>query len=172
MAFNVEPLADLDDLEARLEFDLDDDKMRDLGRTGLEDASVLVREYGLSSWTANTAPPIAVTLTLKAAARFVINPMSLETARGADETNMWGETNSKGVYLEPGEIELLRQHRKTDRGFQAPRAYVYTKRFVPPRPRGTKHYSPVSGYGDGGAKFFPDYTEGDIYDPYYPGDER
>ena len=172
MAFSVEPLAELEDLEARLEFDLDDDKMRELGRSALEDATVLVREYGLASWTAATAPPIAITLTLKAAARFVINPMSLETARGADETNIWGETNSRGVYLEPDEIELLRQHRKTDNGFQAPRTYNYTKRFADVRPLGTKHYSPVTGYGDGQAKFFPDYTEGDVYAPYYPRDER
>lgn len=170
MAFTVEPLAGLEDLEARLEFDLDDDKMRSLGQKALEDATVLVREYGLASWTAWTAPPIAVTLTLKAAARFVINPMSLETARGADETNIWGETNSRGVYLEPDEIELLRRHRKTDKGFQAPRTYVYTRRFHDVRPRGTKHYFPVTGYGNGGAKFFPDYTEGDVYDPYYPGE--
>ena len=170
MAFTVEPLAELTDLEARLEFDLDDDKMRSLGQKALEDATVLVREYGLASWTANTAPPIAVTLTLKAAARFVINPMSLETARGADETNIWGEANSRGVYLEPDEIELLRRHRKTDKGFQAPRTYTYTRRFHDVRPRGTKHYFPVTGYGDGGAKFFPDYTEGDVYDPYYPGE--
>lgn len=170
MAFTVEPLAELEDLEARLEFDLDDDKMRSLGQKALEDATVLVREYGLASWTAKTAPPIAITLTLKAAARFVINPMSLETARGADETNIWGEANSSGVYLEPGEIELLRQHRKTDKGFQAPRTYLYTRRFDDVRPRGTKHYFPVTGYGNGGAKFFPDYSEGDVYDPYYPGE--
>ena len=40
MAFSVEPLAELEDLEARLEFDLDDDKMRELGRSALEDATV------------------------------------------------------------------------------------------------------------------------------------
>lgn len=172
MAFTVEPLAELADLEARLEFELDDDKMIALAEGALVDATVLVREYGLASWTASTAPPIAITLTLKAAARFMNNPMSLQTARGADETNMWGETNARGVYLEPGEIDLLREHRKTDKGFSAPRTYVYSKRYFAPSPRGTAHYFPVDGYGNGGAKFFPDYTEGDIYDPYYPGDER
>lgn len=168
MAFTIEPLADIEDLEARLEFELDDDKMRTLGQKALEDATVLVREYGLASWTATTAPPIAVTLTLKAAARFVNNPMSLETVRGADETNMWGERNASGVYLEPDEIDLLRRHRKTDKGFQAPRTYVYTRRFEDVRPQGTRHYFPVTSYGNGGAKLFPDYTPGDIYDPYYP----
>ena len=172
MAFTVEPLAELEDLEARLEFELDDDKMVTLAEGALVDATVLVREYGLSTWTASTAPPIAITLTLKAAARFMNNPMSLETARGADETNMWGETNAKGVYLTEDEKQLLRDHRKTDKGFAAPRTYVYSKRYVHPPARGTKHYFPVTGYGNGGAKFFPDYTEGDIYDPYYPGDER
>lgn len=171
MAFTVEPLAELSDLEARLEFELDDDKMIALAEGALVDASVLVREHGVRGWTVETAPPIAVMLTLKAAARFVNNPMSLETARGADETNMWGETNAKGVYLEPDEKQLLRDHRKTDKGFQAPRTYNFTRR-IGPTPRPHNLHIPVDGYGNGGAKWFPDYAEGDWYDPYYPREHQ
>lgn len=170
MAFSVEPLAELEDLEVRLEFELDDDKMISLAEGALVDATVLVREHGLASWTADTAPPIAVTLTLKAAARFMNNPMSLQTARAADETNMWGESNSRGVYLEEDEKQLLRDHRKTDKGFAAPRTYVYSKRYFAPPPRGTRHCFPVAGYGNGRAKYFPDYQPGDEYFPYYPED--
>ena len=169
MASTIEPLVGLPELEARLEFDLDDDKMIALAASALVDASILVREYGVSTWTADTAPPIAVMLALKAAARFVNNPMSLETARGADETNMWGETNSRGVYLEHDEIELLREHRKTDQGFQAPHTYAYNSAPAPFR-RLPGHHTPVSGYGDGSQKWFPDYQPGDTYFPYYPGD--
>lgn len=167
MASTIEPLVELSELEARLEFDLDDDKLKALAEKGLVDASILVREYGVSTWTADTAPPIAVMLTLKAAVRFVNNPMSLETARGADETNMWGETNSRGVYLEHDEIELLRDHRKTDQGFQAPRTYLYNSAPAPRR-RIPAHQIPVTSYGNGGAKYFPDYQPGDEYFPYYP----
>ena len=169
MASIIEPLVELAELEARLEFDLDDEKLEALAEKALVDASILVREYGVSTWTADTAPPIAVMLTLKAAVRFVNNPMSLETARGADETNMWGEANSRGVYLERDEIELLRDHRKTDQGFQAPRTYAFNSALAPRR-RIPGHHTPVAGYGSGRAKYFPDYQPGDEYFPYYPED--
>lgn len=167
----AEPLASLDDLKARLEFDLDDAKMEGLANAALVDASVLVREYGVDSWTATTAPPIAVMLTLKAAARFMNNPMSLETARGADETNMWGESNSKGVYLEPSEIELLREHRKTNKGLTSVSTTLWGRLPVPGQ--GVPYVlnqSPVSGYGSGLGKLFPDYQPGDTYNPIYPSD--
>lgn len=169
MALNVEPLAELSDLEARLEHDITDDPiLTRLCESSLVDASILVRSYGVSTWTVDTAPPIAVMLALKAAARFVNNPMSLETARGADETNMWGESNAKGVYLEPSEIALLREHRNIDGGFQQAPTYVYTDAVAPRGHVPSGHYFPVDSYGDGTAKMFPDYIEGDIYDPNYP----
>lgn len=172
MATTTDPLASLDDLEARLEFEiLDDERLTKLAKSALTDASTLVREYGLRSWTEETAPPIAVMLTLKAAARFVNNPMSLETARGADETNMWGSANANGVYLQDDEIELLREHRKTDKGFQAPRTYAYSAAPARPLPPGG-HYWPVADYGLGGAKWFPDYHRGDTYFPIYPTEWR
>lgn len=169
MALNVEPLAELTDLEARLEFELDDDEiLTRLANSALVDSSILVRSYGVSSWTAETAPPIAVMLALKAAARFVNNPMSLETARGADETNQWGESNAKGVYLEPSEIALLAEHRKVDNGLQQAPTYVYDPAVRPKRRTPSGHYIPTDSYGDGTAKWFPDYLPGDVYDPYYP----
>lgn len=168
MATMIEPLAELTDLEARLEFELDDEHMKTLAQSALVDASILVCEHGVRSWSVNTAPPIAVMLTLKAAARFMNNPMSLDTARAADETNMWDGANTKGVHLEPGEIALLREHRKTDKGFQAPRTYNYTRALAPPSSY-PSHQLPVSGYGSGDAKWFPDYQPGDEYAPYYPG---
>ena len=161
----TEPLAIVEDLELRLEFPLDDSHMRKMAGAALEDASTLVREYGVSSWDANTAPPIAVMLTLKAAARFMNNPMNLETARGADETNMWGESNSKGVYLEPSEIELLKEHKKADRGFYSAPVQLWGQ--APAQPS-IGHQAPVYSYGSGYAKYFPLYEPGDVYMPYYP----
>lgn len=159
----VTPLASLDDLKARLEFELDDAKMEGLAQSALEDASTLVREYGVRTWDVNTAPPIAVMLTLKAAARFVNNPMALETARGADETNMWGSANASGVFLSPDEIELLREHRKTNKTLHSAPMQLWGAQ--PLRSPANLGQAPV----DYGGKWFPLYAEGaDCYFPYYP----
>ncbi len=162
----AEPLATLEDLRVRLEFEIDPgDHLESLAEASLVDASVLVRTYGVESWTAETAPPIAVMLTLKAAARFMNNPMMLDLARGADEQNTWGDTNSRGVYLAPDEIALLRDHRKQDRGFYSVPTQLWG--VAPPAPS-TGHQVPVDSYGNGYAKWFPLYEEGDEYDPLYP----
>lgn len=162
----ADPLATLDELRVRLEFEIDPgDHLEKLAEASLEDASTLVREYGVAGWTVNTAPPIAVMLTLKAAARFMNNPMLLEQARGADETNQWGSGNANGVHLAPDEIALLREHRKQDRGLVS----VPTQLWGTPRPQAVPggHQAPVS-YGGGTAKWFPLYEQGDKYDPFYP----
>lgn len=163
----ADPLADLDALRVRLEFEIDPgDHLEDLAKAALEDASVLVRTYGLESWTAASAPPIAIMLTLKAAARFMNNPMLLEQARGADETNQWGSGNANGVHLQPDEIALLRDHRKMDRGVVS----VPTQLWGPPRPatppfpgQAPVDYSPTG-------KWFPLYDNGEPYNPYYPSE--
>lgn len=169
MATTIEPLATIADLEARLEFELDDPHMQALAGAALEDASVLVLEYGVSTWTPNTAPPIAVMLTLKAAARFMNNPMGLETARAADETNMWGSGSANGVHLTSDEKDLLRAHKRNDSGFQAVRTYSFNSQLSPTQPMPPGAYWPVDGYGAGSAKYFPDYQPGQQYYPYYPG---
>lgn len=162
----AEPLASLNDLRARLEFDIEElDRGEDLANAALEDASVLVRTYGVEGWSIDTAPPIAVMLTLKAAARFMNNPMMLDLARGADEQNTWGDTNSRGVYLAPDEIALLREHRKQDRGLMSVPTQLWGA--APPAPP-AGHQVPVDSYGNGYAKWFPLYEEGDEYDPIYP----
>jgi len=161
----ADPLASLEDLKARLEFELEDEHLILMANGALEDASILVREYGVQSWTADTAPPIAVMLTLKAAARFMNNPSLLDTARGADETNMWGEVNAKGVHLEPDEIALLREHRKIDRGLVSVPTQLWGA--APPRYRGPHGQVPVD-YGQGNGKYFPLYPDGTEYHPFYP----
>lgn len=162
----ADPLAMLDDLRVRLEFEIDaGDHLESLAEAALEDASTLVRTYGVESWTADTAPPIAIMLTLKAAARFMNNPMMLNLARGADEQNTWGEDNASGVHLRPDEIALLREHRKQDRGFYSVPTQLWGS--APPAPL-PGHQVPVDSYGNGNAKMFPLYEEGDEYNPIYP----
>lgn len=159
-------LATLEELRVRLEFEIDEgDHLERVAEAALEDASTLVREYGVRSWTEDTAPPIAVMLTLKAAARFMNNPMMLEIARGADEQNSWGGANTNGVHLTPDEIVLLREHRKQDRGLMSVPTQLWGAA-PPPGPAG--HQVPVNSYGNGNAKWFPLYEEGDQYDPHYP----
>ena len=160
------PLATREELEARLEFPLDDERLVSMADAVLEDASTLVREYGVASWDAATAPGIAVMLTLKAAARHMNNPMFLQTARGADETNMWGDANANGVYLEPSEILLLERYKELSGGIYSANTYLHSGGLGGGR-RGPN--VPVD-YGDGTAKWFPfDYRPGDVYSPYYPG---
>lgn len=163
----ADPLATLAELKVRLEFEIDPgEHLESLAESALEDASILVRTYGVSSWTVDTAPPIAVMLTLKAAARFMNNPMAVDLARGADEQNTWSEGNSDGVHLRPGEIALLREHRKEDRGFISVPTQLWGPSLGPPTVNG--HQVPVNSYGAGKAKWFPLYEEGDQYDPHYP----
>lgn len=163
-------LATLDDLRVRLEFEIDaGDHLESLAIASLEDASTLVREYGVRSWTPDTAPPIAVMLTLKAAARFMNNPMMLDMARGADEQNTWSGGGANGVHLLPDEIALLREHRKQDRGVIS----VPTQLWGTPKPRVINGHQVPVDYGNGtiaSAKYFPLYEEGDEYDPYYPSE--
>ena len=163
-------LATLEELRVRLEFEIDPgDHLEKLAEASLEDASTLVREYGVRSWTADTAPPIAVMLTLKAAARFMNNPMMLDLARGADEQNTWSERGANGVHLTPDEIALLREHRKQDRGLMSVPTQLWGT--PPPRKVPSGHQVPVD-YGGGTGKWFPLYEEGDVYDPYYPSEHQ
>ena len=63
-------LATLEELRVRLEFEIDPgDHLEKLAEASLEDASTLVREYGVRSWTADTAPPIAVSTVFRSRPR-------------------------------------------------------------------------------------------------------
>lgn len=163
----ITPLATIQDLEGRLDFDLDDSSLITMAENALQDATVLVRAHGSESWTADTAPPIAVMLTLKAAARYMNNPAGMELSRGADETASWRDSGSDGVHLKDDEIELLHKHAHRSKGFQSVGTTAWG---TPPVRRALAHQNPVVGYGQGDAKWFPDYRPGDVYDPFYPSD--
>lgn len=66
-------LATLDALVARLGRPLDDDAETVLAQAALDDASELVRHYGLP-WTPENCPPIVRRVVLRAAERVVRNP--------------------------------------------------------------------------------------------------
>lgn len=154
-------LATIEELEVRAGFELDD-RTRNMAIAALDDASALVREYGDPGWTDETAPPIAKSLTLAAALRYVHNPMAVTQSRGGDETLAWDASAARGVYLLPEEIAVLERHAQQARGLHVAEIVAYSGRT-------TRQYTdqvPV----DYGGKYWPMYREGDTYGAYYPGD--
>lgn len=87
----MEPLAALEELQARLDWDLDTGE--ELVATGaLEDLSDDARFYGSDSWTsASVAPRQVKSLVLRAAARFMRNPDGYVSSRAGDEAVTWSD---------------------------------------------------------------------------------
>lgn len=100
-------LATLDELKARLDWTLDAQE-ESLAETALEDASTLVRGHGLE-WTPENVPPIAKTIALGAARRFMVNHMGVTVSRAGDETLTWDGVGDKAgtVYLTREEKQML-----------------------------------------------------------------
>lgn len=100
-------LATLDELKNRLDWTLDAQE-ETLAASALEDASTLVRGHGLE-WTAENVPPLAKTIALGAARRFVVNHMGVTASRAGDETLAWDGVGDKAgtVYLTREEKGML-----------------------------------------------------------------
>ncbi len=154
-------LATIEELEVRAGFELDE-RTRNLAIAALDDASALVREYGDPAWTVDIAPPIAKSLTLAAALRYVHNPMAVVQSRGGDETLAWDASAARGVYLLPEEIAVLERHAQQARGLHVADVVAYSDS----RARQRTRQIPT----DYGGKYWPDYRPGDVYDAYYPDD--
>lgn len=100
--------ATLDELKARLDWDLDTDELR-IAAGALEDASDLAAVYG-RDWPEENPPRLVRTLVLKAAARYVRNPHGYTQSRAGDETLAWGDAHGRdagSVYFTREEIKLL-----------------------------------------------------------------
>lgn len=156
-------LATIEELEVRAGFELDE-RTRLMAIAALDDATALVHEYGDPAWTNDTAPPIAKSLTLAAALRYVHNPMAVTQSRGGDETLAWDASAARGVYLLPEEIAVLERHAQQARGLHVAEIVAYSSRTTRQRTRQV----PVDYDG----KFFPLYEPGDTYGAYYPDDFR
>lgn len=154
-------LATIEELEVRAGFELDE-RTRNMAIAALDDASALVREYGDPAWTVDIAPPIAKSLTLAAALRYVHNPMAVTQSRGGDETLAWDTAGARGVYLLPDEIAVLERHAQQARGLHVADIVAHSST----RGRREQYHAPV----DYGGKHWPMYREGDVYDAYYPND--
>ncbi|MFG2147351.1 hypothetical protein ACGFRG_24670 [Streptomyces sp. NPDC048696] len=99
--------ATLDDLKARLDWDLDADELR-IATGALEDASTLAAAYG-RNWPEAVAPRLVRTLVLKAASRYMTNPNGYTQSRAGDETLAWSDVGHDAgtVYFTTEEKRLL-----------------------------------------------------------------
>jgi hypothetical protein len=89
-------LASLDDLKARLDWELDADEIR-IANSSLEDASELARFYGRDWPSAASAPRLVRNLVLKACVRRMNNPQGFTQSRAGDETLMWNDESGENA---------------------------------------------------------------------------
>lgn len=102
----TDPFASLEELKARLDWELDADEIR-IAASSLIDASDEARYYG-KDWDTTTAPRLVKTLVLKACKRYMDNPKGYTLSRAGDETLGWHDEANKGeVHFTDDEKKLL-----------------------------------------------------------------
>lgn len=102
-------LATVDQVAARLGEAIEEPDDIELAEACLEEASNLVRFYAQQPlWTASTAPAVAVTITVAAAARAVLNPAGFDSERGDMVTFNRGKDYTSGAALTPSEISIIK----------------------------------------------------------------
>ena len=85
------PLASLEDLKLRLDWELDANEER-VATAALEDLSNEARFFGSATWSGpTTSPQFVRTLVLKAAARYMKNVEGYVQSRAGDESVQWSE---------------------------------------------------------------------------------
>ena len=121
----AELLASLDDLLARLDWELDVVEKR-VASAALEDLSDDARHYGVSSWTPVTAPRTARTLVLRAAVRYMRNPYGYIQSRAGDEIVGWAPRKESGAaQFTDAEKDDLRDLGRRGSKIQVVGTYVY-----------------------------------------------
>lgn len=105
----MESLAELADLEARLDWTLDTGE-RQMAAAALLEASDLAREYGRADWVDPASTPrLVINLVLAACVRYLRNPEGYTSSRSGDETVEWSRSAAAGgVSFSRNEIRLLR----------------------------------------------------------------
>ncbi|APC43253.1 hypothetical protein Joe_13 [Streptomyces phage Joe] len=145
--------ATLDDLKARLDWELDADEARIAGGA-LEDASDLAAHYG-REWDEAAVPRLVRTLVLKAAQRYMKNPDGYTQSRAGDETLAWNDAageNAGTVYFSDEEIKLLRSLAGKQPGIYSVPLTAYKTKLR----NSDTGYSPVDYGGDP----FPMFADG------------
>lgn len=105
---DYEPLATLDELEARLDWELDDDEKR-AAPGYLEEASDLARAYGRPWPKRDATPRLVRNVVLAAVRRFMRNPEGYTQSRAGDETLGWTDLgeDAGSIYFTKSEIKLI-----------------------------------------------------------------
>ncbi len=102
-------LATVDQVAARIGEAIEEPEDIELAEACLEEASNLVRFYAQQPlWTAATAPAVAVTIAVAAAARAVLNPAGMDSERGDMVTFNRGKDYTSGAALTPSEITIIK----------------------------------------------------------------
>jgi len=104
----MEPLGTVPKVAARVGESITTDEEVALATSMLEEASAQVRLYGLPWVDPQTAPAIAVTITVAAAARGYQNPGGLKLERGDAVSIDVDIDYRKGASLTVGEITMIR----------------------------------------------------------------
>ena len=89
-------LASVDDLVARLDWELDEAELR-IATAAIEDLSDDARHYGVATWTTGTVPRSVRTIILRAAVRYMRNPDGYIQSRAGDEIVGWAPRNTAGA---------------------------------------------------------------------------
>ena len=88
--------ADLEEVEDRLDFDLDEAYTK-MALAALEDASEMAREYGKKNWPDNSCPRFVKTMVLNVVARYLRNPDGFVISRAGDETVTWSDLRGEAT---------------------------------------------------------------------------
>ena len=138
-------LAPLEDLLARLDWDLDDTERR-VAAAALEDLSDDARRYGSDSWTGVMAPRGVRTMVLRAAVRYMRNPDGYIQSRAGDEMVGWAPRKDVGAaaFTDQEKDELREMGRKS------PMQVIGMYAYMPPGAQGTNcRHVPVHYNGKG-----------------------
>ena len=128
-------LANVDDLVARLDWELSPDERR-IAEHAIEDLSDEARFLGSSAWTATSAPRIVRTTILKAAQRFMRNPDGYVQSRAGDEVVGWAALKREvgAPEFSPEEKDRLKDAAKRSATINYVQSYVYNNSEIsPPR---------------------------------------
>lgn len=108
----MEPLATPEEVAARAdqEWPLDSQDLKVVGAM-IAEASALVRHHGLPWPTKATAPAVALTITIRAAAYGFMNPGGIEMERGDAVTFNRNEEAAAGLTLSSQDIAILNSYK-------------------------------------------------------------
>jgi len=147
----MEPIASLEELAERIEWEMDTHESR-LAQGVLEDLSDQARDLGRGSWTATSAPRSVKNIISRAAARYMRNPDGFVQSRAGDETVTWtdrGESSGSPVFTRHEQAAI--RDSIGHAGFGSFGTYVYTNA----KSNALGEFVPVNG----GGKPFPFYAD-------------